>query len=455
MEPANRYFGGGVAEGTLHPAVLAMMLIALVAMVLVPRRYAIVPLLFSLLWIPKGQVVVLAGLHFNAFRILILAALAHRLLLAKKRPIKFTSIDRVVTLWAISLTVIYVLQWMAPQALVKSLGDLIDQLGGYWSIRYLIHDKDDLLRAIKVMAVFATVMAVFMVNEQRTGRNVFSVLGGVEAQATIRDGTIRSQGTFEHSITAAVYGATLLPLMIFLWSQRGSRLIGLLGICGSITMTITAHASTALLALVGGVGALCMWPVRRFMRLFRWGLVVTLILLHLAMKGPVWSLLEHIDLTGSSSSFHRYMLVDNLIRHFFDWWLIGNGEYGTWGWEMWDTSNQYVAYGLSGGLITLVLFITLICLAFSRTGRARQRVEWNRREAWALWCLSAAVFAHVVGFFGISYFDQVEFGWFVLLAGISAISVDGEEKLPNRGVAMRCASSRLKRLTIDLTVENR
>jgi hypothetical protein len=64
------------------------------------------------------------------------------------------------------------------------------------------------------------------------------------------------------------------------------------------------------------------------------------------------------------------------------------------------------------------------------------------------------VFAHVVAFFGISYFDQVEFGWFVLLAGISAISVDGEEKLPNRGVAMRCASSRLKRLTTDWTVEN-
>ena len=33
--------------------------------------------------------------------------------------------------------------------------------------------------------------------------------------------------------------------------------------------------------------------------------MLTVIALHLIMKGPVWSLLEHIDLTGSSENFHR------------------------------------------------------------------------------------------------------------------------------------------------------
>ena len=65
--------------------------------------------------------------------------------------------------------------------------------------------------------------------------------------------------------------------------------------------------------------------------------------LHLVMHGPVWSIIEHIDLTGSSSSYHRYMLIDNLIRHFRDWWLLGTTDNPNWGFDMWDTSNQYVS----------------------------------------------------------------------------------------------------------------
>ena len=41
-------------------------------------------------------------------------------------------------------------------------------------------------------------------------------------------------------------------------------------------------------------------------------------MLHLVMNGPVWSLIARVDLTGSSSSYHRYYLLDNCIRHFSD-----------------------------------------------------------------------------------------------------------------------------------------
>jgi hypothetical protein len=137
------------------------------------------------------------------------------------------------------------------------------------------------------------------------------------------------------------------------------------------------------------------------------------------MKGPVWSLLEHIDLTGSSESFHRYQLIDTFIRHFGDWWLLGTRDNGSWGWEMADTSNQYVTYGISGGLTTFVLFIALISKCLGKIGSARKSVEGNRAEEWFFWCLGASMFAHLVVFFGIDYFDQMEFAWFALLAIIS------------------------------------
>ena len=410
-------FGGGAEATFLHPLVAVAMLLAIILVLCLPRKYVIVPLLLSFFCIPKGQVVVLAGLHFNVFRILILTALVRWAMLRRSAQLTcgFNSLDRAVTLWAVSLMVIYSFQYMQLQAFIMCLGQLIDSLGSYFVLRFLIQDWEDVRRTIKVLALVSVVMSVCMINEQRTGENVFGLLGGVPGE-TIRDGKVRSQGAFEVEITAGVFGATLLPLTVFLWSDAKYRMASFLGMLGATTMTITCYASTALMAYVAGILGLCLWPLRKRMRLIRWGLVATLVVLHLLMHGPVWSLIEHIDLTGSSSSYHRYQLVDNFIRHFGDWWLLGTQNNGSWGWEMWDTSNQYVAYGFTGGLLTLVFFLRIIYLGFSRLGKARMIVERSSKESWMLWCLSAALFAHVVAFFGIGYFDQVQFAWLTFLA---------------------------------------
>jgi hypothetical protein len=195
-------------------------------------------------------------------------------------------------------------------------------------------------------------------------------------------------------------------------------------------MSITCYASTTLVTFALSLFALCLWPIRKQMRLIRWGIVAALVGLHLVMHGPVWSLLEHIDLTGSSSSYHRYMLIDVSIRHFSDWWLLGTRDNGSWGWEMWDTSNQYVAYSFSGGLLTLIFFLSIISRGFASLGNARKVVEPNPKQEWFLWCLGCAMFAHVVAFFGIDYFDQVRFAWFILLAIISVAIFEAKSTVP-------------------------
>jgi hypothetical protein len=191
-------------------------------------------------------------------------------------------------------------------------------------------------------------------------------------------------------------------------------------------MAVTCYASTTLAAYAAGILALCLWPIRKNMRIVRWGIVFLLISLHLVMHGPVWSLVEKIDLTGSSSSYHRYMLIDNFVHHFGDWWFIGTKDNGSWGWEMWDLSDQYVAYAFTGGLLGFVFFVTIISNGFSKLGKARKLVEFNRHEAWSLWCLGAALFSHVIGFVGINYMDQMEFAWLALLAIISVAVFEAE-----------------------------
>ena len=106
------------------------------------------------------------------------------------------------------------------------------------------------------------------------------------------------------------------------------------------------------------------------MRLVRWGIIATLIALQLVMKSPVWHIITHFDISGSS--YHRYELIDQCIHHFWDWWLVGTNSNANWGWDMWDTANQYVSNAYHGGLLGLIFFIAIIAYGFKYLGRARK-----------------------------------------------------------------------------------
>ncbi len=415
------HFGGGADSTILHPLVAIAMILAIILIFRLPRKYVIVPVLLMIMLTPKGQQLVVGAVHFNVFRIIIIAGLLRWFMIRKTSPLPggFNSIDRVVTWCALSLCVVSSLQWMETQAIVKSCGDLLDALGSYFVMRCFIRDRDDMKRAIRVLAFVAVIAGAEMVYEQHAGQDLFGQLGGTAVLPEMRDGQIRSQGPFRQSIPAGMYGATLVPLLIWLWADPKSRKVVVPGIAGATAMAFTCHSSTVIGTYVAGIFAICLWPARNQTRIFRYGMVLTLVGLEMVMNGPVWSILEHINLTGASESFHRYELINTFILHFSDWWLLGTHNNGAWGWEMLDTSNQYVTYGIGGGVITFIFFIATLSRCFGRLGATRRLVDGNRSEEWVRWCLGAALFAFVTGFFGIDMFDQLEFAWLALLAMIS------------------------------------
>ncbi|HTV14875.1 MAG TPA: hypothetical protein VME68_09180 [Acidobacteriaceae bacterium] len=433
MQPAHYRFGGGSTGTFINPLVAVALVIAVLLILFLPRNKVIVPVLLAIFLIPKGQELLLAGAHFNGYRIVVVAGLARWFMMRRTSPLPggFTSIDRLVTVLSISVCVVFSLRWMEAQAVIKALGDLLDALGGYFVFRFLIRDRQDMTLAIQVMAILAIVIGAEMINEQRTRQNLFGELGGTLPIPEVRDGKVRSLGPFRHAICAGAYGATLVPMLVWLWSERKSRWMIPPAVAGAGAMALTSHSSSNLGALAAGVFALCLWPFRKRMRFFRYGIVAILVALEIVMKGPVWSILEHINLTGASESFHRYQLIDTFIRHFGDWWLVGTGDNGSWGWEMADTSNQYVTYGISGGLLAFSLFIALIARCFGRLGATRARVQGIFREEWVRWCLGSALFAYVIVYFGIDLFDQLEFAWLALVAMI-AMTVSG--RVPSRAM---------------------
>jgi len=306
-------------------------------------------------------------------------------------------------------------------AWINQSGFLWDILGGYLAARLLIQDETDIQRVIRTLAYISVILAMCMLTERFFMLNVFGLLGGdTRIVPEMRDGLVRAQATFSHPLLAGTFGATLMPLFILYWHSGKSKLEAMMGAISATVMVICASSSTPLLAYAAGIGAVCFWPFRKQMRLFRWGIVIALVTMQLVMKAPVWFVISHISLFGSSSSDHRAYLVDVFIKHFSDWWLVGTNAAGTWGWDMWDTSNQYVAEGESGGLVAFVCFIAMISNAFGRIGKARKAVEGDLPREKYFWILGAALFSHAIGFFGISYFDQTRMAWIVLLVMILA-----------------------------------
>lgn len=425
MQPENLKFGGGTSETLLHPLVLVALIIAIILMLVLRRKYLIIPVLVMAFLVPMRQQIVVAGVHLFVLRLVILAGLV-RACLMKRSPeeplfaCSFNTVDKVFILETL-YTVIAFLTLFSFQssALVNRFGFLWDVLGGFILIRILIRDNEDAQRVMKTLALVCLALAVGMVNEHFRMQNVFGILNGSGAITEVRDGMVRAQATFAHPLLAGTFGATMLPFFFVLWQGEKSKFLAIIGVVSSTIMTLMAASSTPLLAYVAGIGAVCMWPLRKQMRVVRWGIAASLIGLNIVMNAPVWFLIGHVSVMGSSSSDHRAYLVDQFIRHFGNWWLIGTNDNQNWGWDMWDTSNQYVAEGETGGLVAFVCLIAIIAICFSRIGRARKAVEGDRKQEWHFWLLGAALFSNAVAFFGISYFDNIRISWYLLICMIT------------------------------------
>lgn len=425
-----RDLGHGAAGTVLHPAVLVALVIVIALMVGRPRKYIIVPMLLAIFLIPRGQQILFFGLHCYTHLMLIIIGFIRFSQARFRIAGGVNGIDKVFIIWA-SYRTVALLMTTWPNVAAEQVAICIQLFCGYFLLRYLIQDKDDISCATKAMALAAGVLGVFMLNERFGGVNLFGYLGGASLIPELRNGTVRAQATFGHSILAGCFGATLLPLFFWLWKGGRSKAFGSIGLAGSTLMVMTSNSSTPLLAYVAGIGALVLWPIRESMRAVRWGIVLVIALLAAVMKAPVWFLIERVsDVMGSGGGYMRAFLVDTCIRHVRDWWLIGTNQNGMWGYDMWDLSNQFVCEAYAGGLVALVCFVIMIVRSYSRLGTMRKRA--SRTDGWLLWSLGAVMLSHIFAFFGVAYWDQTQIWWFAFLTMVSAATVPFGTPAQNR-----------------------
>lgn len=418
----------------MNPIALSFLILMSVLLIALPRKYALIPFFLSALYMTLGQRIVVMGLDFMIFRILIVIGFIRIIFRRDISPIQLNSLDKIILIWSIAAIVTgFFLDINTNKSgnLVHRSGQIFSALGTYYIFRFYITSIDDIKRIIRILAIIIAPLAVAFLVEKASGRNIFFIFGGVPEITMERYGRLRCQGPFAHPILAGTLGATFMPIFVSFWFEKGKeKFIAMLAIVSSTIIMFTSASSGPLLAYISAVIALCIWPLRNRMRFIRWGIFIGLITLHIIMKAPVWYLMGRISEITGGTGWGRSELIDISINHFNEWWLIGTTKTAHWDTvgvlpneDMMDITNQYILEGVYGGLARMLLFITIIAVGFKYIGNATKALK-NKNSAikYLPWSLGAALFAHTVGFLSVAYFDQLVVIWWLLLAMISVLS---------------------------------
>ncbi len=404
---------------TIHAGVLGALALACAWIFLCRRQSMLLPVFAIACFVSPAQRLVLGGLDFTMTKILVLVALTRIVSRGEFRGYRWGRVDTAAAAWIGLSTVCFTITHGGEvSALVNRIGWALEMFGLYVVCRVAIRDWADVDCVARTFAWLAIPVAALFAVEFSTGRNLFAVLGGVEEITRIRDGRLRCQGAFAHPIIAGVFWASLLPL--FLAARRhGKKLLLSAGLVAALFIIAATASSTPVAAVLVVVAAITLYRFRSSMSLMRWTFVAGCVAVHFYREKPVWHLLSRIDLSGGSTGYHRFALIDGAIQHFDVWALTGATDTAFLGIN--DITCQYVLEGLNGGMPALLAFVLTLAVAFATVGRAVRDPHLDRSRRFAAWALGAALAAHAWSFIAVSYFGQANTAFVLSLALIAAL----------------------------------
>jgi hypothetical protein len=428
----------------LHPLAIVFMLV-MFALAFAPKRTSpILAVLSVCVLVPMEQRVVIGGLDFSLLRLILIAALVRVFVKGEHRGLRLGKLDRIFLAWVLVGASVYVLR-VGPSGIANRLGFVLDALTAYFVIRTLVRTRPQLLALWRSMAWLSIILAAFMAYEKLFEYNFFGIFSetGFEG-VNVRDGRVRAKGSLQHPILAGTFGASLVPIFFGIYRGRPKerKLFVAACVAGTVIVVVSGSSGPAI-AWVVGVFGWSIWRFRRHMKKGLWTVTGILVVLHFVRQQPVWSLIGRLSSITGGTGYHRYHLIDNFIRRFSEWFILGINSTAHWGWGLQDTTNQYVHEGVKGGLVTLVLFIVILrtCFVQLRVARGSYERRSGPKSLWALlaWGTSVSLSVHCVSFISVSYFGQMVQFFVIFIATVPAVAAIGRPKR-DRSVAPKPSS---------------
>jgi len=413
----------------LHPFAILLLLISVGMAAFGNRRQVVFAFLAVACLFPTAQRLVIATVDLPLIRLLLLAVWLRPSVRSAFKSIEFNSMDRAFLVWLFFRTLIHPIREGTLDALIFRLGGDFDALGSYFLMRSILRDLPSVLSALRCSIWIMFAVSICAGIEWFSGRNFFSVFGGVPEITKIREGRLRCQGAFPHPIIMGSFGASFLPIYIGMaLSFRSGRSLSCMGAFAATLVGILSASSGPAIAILSAVLGWVLWFARHELAFVRLGVVALLVLLHFIREAPVWHLILRLGQIIGGTGYHRYRLIDAFIANFREWAFMGVSNTAHWGWGLQDTTNHFILEALRGGLVTLAAFVYFLVCAFRECGRTL----WSLRAAgpssdlfsieYFVWGLGVAVAVNSVSFLSVAYVGQIEHVFYFQLAILSSMA---------------------------------
>jgi hypothetical protein len=383
----------------------------------------------GLFFLTQGHFIQLAGVELTPIRFLEMGGFARVVIRGELARCGLNRLDGTVLLAYNYTAAIWLLR--SAEATFRPISFAVDATLLYLTFRALVGSLEDLAWFLRAFAVLLIPFTALVLVERLTGESPFTIVGAT-GDLMFRSGVPRCQGSFRHAILLGSVAAAFLSLYAGLFLGTRHRTVASLGCVLCLALVVLSNSGGPLTSAFAAAVGWSAWVAQRQMARVRIAMVGIVIVLLFVMKDPIWYLPFKISQIVGGTGYHRSLLMDQAWQNLSKWWLAGIPIEDTAPWipaVMFfggaDVTNQYLIFGIHAGLLALVLFISVLVVAFKRLGRTLASVREaadpdTKAGACLLWGLGVTLFVHTVSWLGISYFDQTSAVWLMHLALLSA-----------------------------------
>lgn len=396
---------------------LTLLIAASLCVLTLPPRWALVALIVGTVYLTKGLGFTIGGVMLHSHRILLLVAVLRMFTKDELSGIRLQFVDKLVLAsigWLLFANIFH--EQEPGSGFIFSAGTGFEALSSYFLIRAWCRGFEEVQLLAGSLAIVFVPIALSMLAEKSLVTNPLGILGSGEF-VNIREGIVRSRGTFTHAILAGSIAAACFPLMLSIW--RNNKLLSIVGMVAILSMVVSCHSSGPLVSFFVTCAILFGWVLRHHTRKMVWLAIIGYIVISLISNRPGYhAIVTRLDLTGSSTAYYRCLMIDTAIAHFNEWWLIGTDRTVHWiqsgvgsiigdGKHM-DITNMYIATGVNGGFLsTLSLFgIVVFSIRNVVLMATNENILGSDVERFSIWCLGAAVGSLAISGLSVAFFDQ-------------------------------------------------
>ena len=421
-----------VNSNLIHPLAFVIFVIAAAWLFIGPRGKVAWSVLMVACFISVAQRFSVITMDFNFMRAIGTLALIRMLTYGELRTIRPHVVDKLMLAFVVSIVVMTAIR-EGPSGAVPKAGNCLDWFSMYWVGRSSLRTMRDIRLLMAALGVMVLPVAIFFIIEQLTGRNHFSIFGGVSPLTQIRDGKLRAQGSFCHPIIAGVFFACFTPLAIGIILSKVRGISAFLGGWFALTLSLITilmtNSSTPVAGVLVGLMAWATFKFRSSLKSWMYIVIFLMVIGHFGSTHGIHHVVfTRIDFTGSSSGYHRYLLVDGLIDNLTQWGFYGDRTPG-YNRSFRDITNMYVVSAITGGLIALVLHLSLVYQAFKATIRGVRHAV-NREELMMMYGLGCSFAAIYVSFTAVACYGEGIIPCYMILGcGISTSQTLAQRRL--------------------------